>query len=218
MFIGCVAYMSSSPLGDSEQSLFFVFGFLAAGTVFTSTVFANLSDKSRSIAALMLPASRLEKYLVGWLYSFVIFQVLFIGCFYLVVSVVLSLDGQPGKLLNIITYNHVGVSVLLLYAILHGVAIWGAIAFEKLSFIKTAFGFFILALLLIVLNNIVLEWMFSRDLATSIPFGQVSYQEKNHFYFIGLSENRKNLLGIYPVVIAIILWLAAYARLKEKQI
>jgi hypothetical protein len=218
LVIGWIAYISRSPMVSNQQEIFFSFFLMGAGTIFTSTVFSNLSGKNRAIATLMLPASILEKYLVGWLYSFVIFLLLFTGSFYLAMSSILRLDAQPAELLNIFKEGTFALSMLLIYSLLHSVAIWGAVAFEKLSFIKTAFGFFVVVLIVVLINNTAMEGMFGRDLNNTVPFAQVSFQEKEEFYRVALPENLENLAGIVPVALAMLVWLAALVRLKEKQI
>lgn len=217
LVMGWTSYMSSRPLVE-EQELFFAFFLVGSGTIFTSTVFANLQGKNRAIATLMLPASQLEKYLVGWIYSFFLFLLVSTGSFYLVASLVLSLDTEKADVLNIFTKDNFALSMLVIYAMLHGIAIWGAVAFEKMPFIKTALGFFLLALLLIVLNNNLLEWMFDRELNNAVPFGNVSFQEQKEYFSVKLPEGQENLIGLFPAFMAALLWLAALVRLKEKQI
>jgi hypothetical protein len=219
LVIGWVAYIDPRPMREVEQTLFFAFFLMGAGTIFTSTVFANLSGKSRAIATLMLPASQLEKYLVGWLYSFVLFLLVYTASFYLVINLVLALDPQPTELVNIFKEKNFASAMLLMYALLHGIAIWGAVAFEKLAFIKTAFAFFIVVFLVLVINYFALEWMFGRDLQNAVPFSEVRFQEKDHFYDIKPSEIAQNsLMGLSWVLIGMLLWLASFVRLKEKQI
>ena len=75
---------------EARQMFFTIFIFLG-GAIFTTSIFSNLSDKRKSIAFLMLPASNFEKFLVAWLYSFVVFQLVYIVGFYLVDLVVMSL-------------------------------------------------------------------------------------------------------------------------------
>jgi hypothetical protein len=108
--------------------------------------------------------------------------------------------------------------MLLIYCLLHGIAIWGAVAFERLAFIKTAFGFFILVGLLLLVNHYGLEWMLGRDLNDAMPFSPASFQEKDNFYRVRLAEDQNELIGLFPIVVAGLLWLAALLRLKEKQI
>ena len=94
--------------------------------------------------------------MVGWLFSYVIFQVLFIAAFYAVVTVLLSTHAGHGpdfEPVNILDGNTFLTVFLSSYAMLHAVALWGALFFEKLHFIKTAFSLFILMALLAMANK-----------------------------------------------------------------
>src|SRR5688572_12726562 len=80
--MGFVAYMSKD-LSVRTQIPFFIFVFLIAGSIFTSIIFSDFGNKKKAIAILTLPVSNFEKYLIGWIYSFIIFQFLYIPAFYL---------------------------------------------------------------------------------------------------------------------------------------
>src|ERR1700735_3627414 len=66
-FITYMIFDSFMPI--AMQSVLFVSILLLAGTIFTSTIFADMGDNKKAIASLTLPASHFEKYLVAWLYS-----------------------------------------------------------------------------------------------------------------------------------------------------
>ena len=77
---------------------------LLAGTMFTSTIFAGYGDKKKAVAALTLPASHFEKYLVAWLYSFLIFAIVYSAGFFLIASLAINIKqfpGHPPELINI---------------------------------------------------------------------------------------------------------------------
>ncbi len=221
LILGFVAYMQSYPVDEEEQTLLFIFGLLGAGSVFSSTVFAHLGDKKKAIAALTLPASHFEKYLVAWLYSFLIFIVVFTLSFYLVVWLVLTLDNpgaEPVKYLNIFATENGILLIVLLFAFLHGIALWGSVYFQKLHFIKTAFAFFIGLMILVFLNFQGLEMLFDRDLRAAVPFNNIGFQDKDQYYYLELVEIKPYFTKLLPVVLGIIFWLAAYFGLKEKQV
>lgn len=218
---GFVAYMTKRPLSLDEQSVCFLFFLVAAGTIFTSTVFASLGDKRKAVATLTLPASHLEKYLVGWLYSYLIFQALFILSFYLVMPVILSLYAPAGpapKLLNIFSLESMAYLAFIFYTFLHAFALVGSIYFEKLHFIKTGFVFFLLYLGLLLLNKSVLKALFPPKLDFMIPFGRITFQENNDYFWLTLPPEQQNLLILVPLTLAVLCWLTAYVRFKEKQI
>lgn len=221
MVMGFIAYLSSTPMVAQIQTIFFTLFLLGSGFIFTSTIFSNLGNKSQAIAALSLPASHFEKYLVGWIYSFVIFLIAFTASFYLVTALVVSLDdwhGQEKELLNVFSSDQQALSTYIIYAFVHAVAIWGAIFFTKTQFIKTAFLFFVIMGILVALNFQVLNALFTQELKMAMPFSEVFLQTDKELYSLKLPEQQQQLFILVPIVLALFFWTTAYARIKEKQI
>lgn len=221
LIFGFLSYVQSYPINEEEQSLLFIFGLLGAGSVFTSTVFAHLGDKKKAMAALTLPASHFEKYLVAWLYSFVVFILLFTASFYLVVGLVLAIDNpgtEPAKYLNIFSPENDVYFAFVAFAFLHGLTLWGSVYFQNLHFIKTAFVFFVVLVLLILFNLHGLELLLNRDLSMAIPFENVNFHDKDQYYYLETPDNQRYLLKLLPAVLSVIFWVAAYFGLKEKQV
>src|SRR5579863_8241188 len=70
-----VFYMIAEPPDPAFQTAMFVILMLLAGALFSSTVFSDYGDKNKATPALTLPATALEKFLIGWVYSYPIFLV-----------------------------------------------------------------------------------------------------------------------------------------------
>jgi len=215
-----LVYMVGARLDIGDQTAMFTMILFLAGTIFTSTIFADLGDKKKAIPWLLLPASHFEKFLVAWIYSFVVFIIIYTLSFYMIDSLVLSikpLEGQPSEMINI--YRSHAWQVYLVYAFLHGAAIYGAIYFEKLHFIKSAFVFFISFGILVLLNKILLGAMVKRGVEVAPPFGNLRFFENGQVNDIRLSYKQQGINMNYLVmVLAVIFWVAAYFRLKEKQV
>ncbi|QEC77762.1 hypothetical protein [Mucilaginibacter ginsenosidivorax] len=198
---------------------------LFTGTIFTSTIFADLGDDKKALGALTLPSTHFEKYLVAWLYSFVVFLVVSTGCFYLVMLFLLHAKHFPGPPLEIFSlfYRVVGFGgnvvfiILILYSLFHSIAFLGAIYFKKLHFVKTALLFFIVIAILITLNNIAMQYMIHRDIIQVVPFTSVGFMEKGKYYAVNPEDFVWTGQLVY-IIMAFILWTAAYFRLKEKQV
>ena len=212
--------MINAPLDIGLQTTLFTAILLLAGTIFTSTVFANLGDKKKALAWLTLPASQFEKYLVAWLYSYLILIIVYTSCFYVVLLFLTSIKHFPGQHTEIFDLfnNNFGYKVFLLYAFLHAIAFFGAIFFEKLHFIKTAFVFFIGIAVLIVINNLIQHAMLGAIVTINVPFGGLSFMDHNHIKEINLVNADERYILSIASTLTIILWTAAYYRLKEKQV
>jgi hypothetical protein len=217
---GFLVYMTGARMDKGNQEIMFMMILLLAGTMFTSTIFADLGDKKKAIPWLLLPASHFEKFLVAWIYSFIVFIIIYTLSFYIVALFILSikpLEGNQPEMFTI-SSNHV-LQLYLVYAFLHSVAIYGAVYFEKLHFIKTAFAFFISLCILILMNKILLGIMVGRNVEAAPPFNNLRFSEKGQFYDISPSPGQHSInIDYLLTVLAVILWVAAYFRLKEKQV
>ncbi|NQX42953.1 hypothetical protein SAMN05421820_113207 [Pedobacter steynii] len=220
--LGFSSYVSGGPIHEKAQlAIFWVF-LLGAGSIFTSMIFSDFGDKRKSISMLTLPVSHFEKYLVAWLYSFVIFQLVFVLSFYAVDFIVL-LIGNSGKsqglkILNVFSAEENYRLVFLFYAILHSLAFLGAIFFEKIHFIKTAFVVLLLCLLAVLINQPIADALFDAKLAKVVPFVSLGVEEGGRYYLI------RPLPSIEPVMFGLslsciaLLWIGAYFKLKEKEV
>ena len=221
LVMGFVAYMSSSPLPPSEQAAFFILGLFGTGAFFTSTVFALFGDKKQATAALLLPASHWEKYLVGWLYSLPIFLAVYIGCFFLVDSLVLQFDSYEGprtQLVQLFGGEEKLYTAMVAYAAVHALFLWGSIFFVKQHFVRTAFGVLLAGTLLVFLNYQALQALLGRELGTAVPFAGMALQEGKEWYSVNLPEAQKAWFGLVPLGLMLLAWAAAYRRVTEKQI
>ncbi|MGY0041531.1 ABC transporter ATP-binding protein [Pedobacter sp. NJ-S-72] len=62
LMLGFTAYLSGGELGVRAQIAYFYIFLFLSGTIFTSMVFTDLSDKKKSIPALTLPVSNFERF------------------------------------------------------------------------------------------------------------------------------------------------------------
>jgi len=218
--LGALAYLTHRPLERELQIVLFLFGLLAAGALFTSSVFAALGTPRGAAPALLLPASHFEKYLVVWLWSLPVFLVVYTTVFMLVNALLLELSsqGRPYEVYDFSRGAREWLTPLLSYALLHGVALCGAIYFRRLHVIKTAFLVFGLLLCLLLANRQLLKVLLPGS-APIAPFGDVWVGDGHQRALLALPEGPWHLaLLVLPLALAGLLWLAAYNRLTEKQV
>jgi len=221
LFTTFLIFSESEPFDVSKQTIVFIFLLLATGTIFTSTVFAHLGDKRKAIATLTLPASHFEKYLVGWLYSYVLFQLVFIGCYYLVLTMVLPLDDWKGRELEYMSLfdkNEVPTVALILFLFLHSLTFWGSIFFEKWHFIKTTFVFLVVSFGVVLLNTGVWKTIIDGDIGEVGPFENVYFMRGEAQYLIRYPHDNELLMALALIGTALFIWAAAYFRLREKEV
>jgi len=218
--LGFLAFVQSGPINNDMQILLYTLPMFLTGAIFTSNAFAALGDKKRAITYLTLPASHLEKYLVGWISTFVIFIVLYTISFYIVLYGVLSVDDvqeHEVQLMNIFSGNTF-LNLLGAYAGIHAIAILGSVYFEKGHFIKTAFIFFLSLALLTYLNEQVMQLVLGIDISTA-PFRSITIMDGEMKYYVTAPDVFGEWIDtIIPFLVVCIFWVASYVRLKEKEV
>jgi len=222
LVLGFNSYTDHGLINGKTQQLSFIFIMLIGGSIFTSMSFIELGDKKKAIPFLSLPASHFEKYLVAWLYSYAIFQVIFIGGFYVVDYIVIHLGTTPveesDKQISIFAMDDKFSVCFVVYALFNGLTLWGAVFFEKIHFIKTAFIFFICLIILVILNNQLLNLFLGKGAEGSVPFGGAGFNEDTHFWRIYPDKSITQYSNYVMGLTALLLWVSAYFRLKEKEI
>jgi len=223
IFLGLAlpAFIGAGVLSENYQYGMYIFLLWLGGSIFTSTIFANLGDKKKAILPLTLPVSALERFVVAWLYTFPIFLVIANCCFFAIDSLVISISHPttgPNVMINLFKTITPGLSALILFAMFQMLCFWGAIYFNRLHFIKTAFVFFIAFFGSIFLNKAML-WLISGGVLSSYNFffdNQVFVNGK--YYSLVISDNIYTISWIFFTLALIIMWMSSYYKLKEKQV
>jgi hypothetical protein len=220
--LGVFAFTNGGRLAVQVQAIIFIYILAVAGSIFTSLIFADLGDKRKANQVLTLPASHLEKFLVTWIYSFIIYQLLCVGVFYLVDWIIIGIShppvNDPNKMINVFDMEQRAPIAFIIYAVFHGFTLWGAICFEKLHFIKTAFIFFLYVLVFTVINTPILQFIIGRNELRSALFQQFSFEDTKRHWDVWATDNMDHTTLIVFAIAVIILWLSAFFRLKEKEI
>lgn len=222
VIMGALAYSNDGFLNLKAQAAYFDFFLLAAGTIFTSTVFAELGDEKKTIPALTLPVSHFERFLVGWIYSFIFFQLVFLTSFYSVAALVAGIGEN-----NPLVHNHLlkldpkDPMIYVAYTgfvLLHGATLFGAITFKKLHFIKTAFALFVFLIVLLMINSSMIHMIFGENAHAGVPFAKIFLREGNINSQIKAGDTGNMITKIMVISTVILLWTSAYFKLKEKQV
>ncbi|MGY0041532.1 hypothetical protein [Pedobacter sp. NJ-S-72] len=122
------------------------------------------------------------------------------------------------ELFSVIDDKNKFLIAFLIFGLLHAVAFLGAIFFEKLHFIKTAFTIFILLGALQLINVPLISFFFKTNARMQPIFAGVSLQEKDNYYFINPVDQSYAILITMFLAVSIVLWAAAFFKLKEKQV
>ena len=219
--MGYVFYLNKGYINSNAQFVYFVTFLLLGGSIFTSVIFSELNDKCKAIPYLMLPASVFEKFLLSWIYSFVIFQLVYIIGFYLIDYLLLAFSERinpPVPLSNSNQQEALPYALTFLaFMVLHSLTFFGAVFFKKLHFIKTGFALFILLGLLVLANSFFLESLTGAELSVAIPFQGIEFIQGEAHYYIP-SVDQGNMYYYLMAGLALLLWLGTYFKLKEQEV
>jgi len=216
---GFLTYIVDEPLDIGAQTVIFAAALFLGCAIFTSTIFADYGDNKKAVSSLMLPASPLEKFLVGWVWSYLVFTVVFLASFYLVLYMVTNARHWPHhypQLFNV--FVDPAPTIFIPFTFVHAFTLFGAIHFKRLHFIKTGFVFFATVAGLILVNTFFLQGLFGRTIHPAVPFTNVSFSQGDKYFDINITQQYSGVILWLIIVVSVFLWVAAYFRLKEKQV
>jgi len=216
---GFLFFLMPEPPDTGFQNVCFIMLMLLSGTIFTSTIFNDFGEKNKAAATITLPATTFEKFLVGWLYSYLIFMLAYTAIFF-VVLYGLSRFRTWGDRIFIISGlgKEVILAAFVLYSFLHAIALFGAIGFKKLHFIKTAFLFFLAYAILMLLNYLFLHRITGANpVHIDIPFAGLSFMDDGKYYIVEFPSPEIAVI-LVGTIVSLLLWASAYYKLKEQQV
>ena len=193
------------------------------GSLYTNQVFNQYDSTNSAISALMVPASKLEKFL-----STLFLNLLFIIPFILIDAVLMFWTREyANSHLPAGERKYEEMSQLLLcFLILMGlviqaVAFLGAIYFTKAAYIKTAAAFFIVTVFGFTVNHSIAKSMtLSPTWIAASPFMKwtMLFAKGNQHYTIDLPELIQYFVNALPILVMLAFWYIAYVRLVEKEV
>jgi hypothetical protein len=211
----------------ADRELMFGLGLWVGGGLLANAQFAELSDRSRAIGWLMLPASALEKLLSAFFFTALVFPAVYLITFYGVETLFLGLLGEPRPnppnrhvegYLSLL-YSEAG-NFCLVFPGLLAIAILGSIHYERFSFVKTLASLIVVVFATVMLNTLIANILTPEGFAVTNapPFVRTVLLYDHTYtdvYAPPTFRRVSNLLmfGLTPVL----LWLTAYFRLREKQ-
>ena len=193
------------------------------GSLYTNSAFSQYSSPETGIAALMIPASRLEKYLTALLVNLLFtipFLLLFLKLHYFTIDLV-----NKNIPATMVRYEPIPLSLLQYFISIHIIVqasvFLGSIYFSKLSYIKTA-GILLAAVTVIFLTN----WVFAHAVThhptniVTFPFSswRIWYANTGRSYYVDLPETMQYVVYSFPVLFLLAAWYISFVRLKEKEI
>jgi hypothetical protein len=204
---------------------------LFGSTFYTSYAFTQYSSPSTGIAALLVPASKLEKFLSSLLINLVFiipFLLFFIKLHHVTIDIAnakLPVGGMKYNFLPAEVFTYFNYC----YFILHSVVFLGSIYFTKASYIKTAVFAFV-TVLVVVFSNLGIANLFVGTTGKLVTFpmsGWKIWDSSNmymirdghaKFFHIVHPANAMYAFQAFAALVTLCFWYISYLRLKEKEI
>lgn len=207
-----------------RSPLFCVLGLFFV-TVISSSYFADLGRKTKAIFELMIPASQLEKFLVGIFYTVIISISSYLLIYYLIdLAFVSYLRGfgpavrtevnSLGEQVTVDFWQYYfdvdypkGISnMFFLPILLNAIFLLGGIIFKSYQYIKTAVS---LVLYCVVWMSLFVYFMKTQTENTVQQVNGNYWSDIGHIF---------GLITVTGIVLTFIFWGIAFLRLKEKEI
>lgn len=213
----------------STQFLIYIITIYTGLFIFTSGVFSPYQRPREAIFSLMLPASSVEKYTLGWLLSFLFYTICANGIFFTVHFFVMQYYGARGYVVESMwSYDWLSMSndgYLLLYLagvaylLIHAVALLGSTVFRKRAALKSALGLLVIAILYRYFNVLLSKTLASSEMTqfSLFPFLPSYAKAGETSYTISVAGASYWML-VFSLLISGLLWVAAYFKLKEKEV
>ncbi|MCE7066719.1 hypothetical protein [Dyadobacter sp. CY326] len=205
---------------------------LFGSSLYTGSGLTQYTTTDTGIAALMIPASRTEKFLSS-LIANLIFIVPFLIFYAQLHYFTIDLANEKSAS-NAYKYSHINPDYLryftYFYFAMHSFVFLGSIHFAKSSYIKTAIIIVVICLVGFFLHVYLANAFTSRPTKiNTLPLagwqvwtydirGNSVMHQNTKFYHVMFSDNIYILIQAFPVFLTLAFWYAAFLKLKEKQI
>jgi hypothetical protein len=225
------------PIGDNMQVITYYVGLCLGGCMLASLLFADLSDGPRAIHFLLLPVSAFEKLLGALLYGVVLFFIGYTMLFYVVDFIMIKVaynlaaaahhidraDITANQVINVFVSpaargDNFYIYFLLVYIGVQSAFLLGSVYFVKFSFIKTTISVLVIFLFLVFFVHIIIGSFLPAGNFNE-PFSIYRIYKPGNDLAVLLPDWLSNiLLFLFKYSMAPVFWVAAYFRLKEKEV
>ena len=220
VFMFLVIHQWQDSFSGSVQNGVFIIGLFVSGSLFTGTMFRELSNPQSAIWYLSIPARHSEKVLVSILLSVPLFLIAYLMIFYLADLIYLYgfADGNRAGLLDLTKNNF--YHFFFLYIILNGLILLGGVIFNRYSLIKTVLVCILLFVCLNFLNYTLLNMFIPEaSIVSSVLFDSFLFSYQGENIKVSLLDSNELIASLFVrVVLPISLWVAVWLKLKEKEI
>lgn len=221
-----IAFYIWSLTGDTDIAHTYIFlavGLFAGGSIFASTMFSDLSQRTTGIYWLSVPATHAEKLVCAILYSQVFFNAVLTVIFFAVRSVTLSALHLGHHMyfrdsLALDEFSRMVTDLGIIYFSVQTLFLLGSVYFERLSFIKTVVSSIGVVLVFLLLMKYVVTPILPSLYSGGVHLAGPSVLADSGGYYSLPDWAETGLKYIFQYIWVPVFWAAAYFRLKEKEL
>jgi len=190
--------------------------FFIGGYIFTSNIFSELRTSHRGYLYLTLPASTLEKLIVSWFISSVLYVAASIVVMFAIniisKSVVAIFSANQVPVINL--FSHSVIRMYAVYMVIQSVFLLGAIYFRKANFFKTLLSLFVISIAIAMYTSLTARLIVFHN------FRAIHFDNN-------MPDNWQDFFtNIFAPVIKVLFWyclapfflVVSYFSLKERQV
>jgi len=200
------ALSDSRPELATQQNNMYFSEMLIAGIFVAGMAFRDFRTKEKTMSYLTLPAQTIEKFISNWLYSGVIFMIIFtvlFGIFNLLnIFIVEYLTDYDISFFNPFTEDF--VNFLKAYIPIHAVFLAGAAWFKRIPLFFTSFAIFIISLAIFFFVLAIGYMIFDN--------GTLAYTSTDKIISVEILKN------FATYAIPPLFWFVAFLKIKEKEV
>jgi hypothetical protein len=182
--------------------------------IYSGNFFDSIGSKYKGMYYFTLPVSPLERVAVTFTYTMILFPALFLlmfSCFdYFAILIFKSIHHINEEMVlftNTVTWEGIYIYIVLISALT-----LGSFMFGKNGVIKTGILLFLLVLFFFGLQSLIYKSILPFNFSTTFP-DQIRIDDKGYYY---LSINNIFISAWY--LVAPLIWIILYFKLKEKEI
>lgn len=232
-----VVAVLNSRFPQDAAVIYYVMGAVFVGSLFASSFYGFFHNKAKGIQFINLPASASEKLLLGFLFTQVVFFVVFTCMFYCVDQLMVwaynHFHSVPAEappqykdmyLAKPLKFNQPIVKGGVIVAfVVAAISHFGSLHFEKNAFVKTALLIIIGGAAFVFYNFYGMKAMIPEE---TMPGGGPFFNESLR---VGVSHDIRGIVYLpkgwqefiqwfLPIVLFVSFWGGSYFKLKEKQV
>ncbi len=208
--------------GDAWRNLetFYYIGFFITGLFISGMAFSAFRNKEKTMAWITVPASITEKFISEWLLSTIGFIFLYTTLFYVFNLLIYTLTGMFGISIDIINiFTGQTLTYFLHYLIGQSILLAGAATFKKVPLFFTISTLFVFSLFLVFYNSFLFlavkgqyeNLLYINNLNVNAANTPMMHEDFQNFYLLKIPEY------MYYYVMAPVLWIYTWFKLKEKE-